>query len=114
MEHAARLQPEPLASAANAAKPSAVPGFDDYLRRRRRFIWSLTWLMLAVYFGYILTLAYRPDLVAVKLQAGLPTSLGIPVGFGMLLFTFCLVAVYVWKANTVFDRMVNDIRKDGV
>lgn len=86
--------------------------FEHLHRTRRRFSWSLTAAMLLVYFGFILTLAFRPDLLAMRLVPDQPMSIGIPVGFGMFAFTFALVAIYVYRTNTVYDRMIADIR-DG-
>ncbi|WP_427309705.1 DUF485 domain-containing protein [Cupriavidus sp. H39] len=79
-------------------------------RARRRFAWSLTAIMLVAYFGFILTLAFRPDLLARQIVAGEPMSAGIPIGFGMFAFTFAMVAVYVYRTNTVYDRMIADVR----
>lgn len=87
------------------------PGFARLQRARRRFSWSLTAAMLAVYFGFILTLAFRPDLLAAPLTAGQPMSVGIPIGFGMFAFTFALVAIYVYRSNTVYDKMIAQIRE---
>ena len=67
--------------------------------------------MLMVYFGYILTLAYRPDLLGTRLVASQPMTVGIPIGFGMFAFTFGLVAVYVYRANSVYDAMIRDLRQ---
>jgi len=86
--------------------------FTHLHRTRRRFSWSLTAAMLLVYFGFILTLAFRPDLLARRMSADQPMSVGIPIGFGMFAFTFALVAIYVYRTNTVYDRMIADIR-DG-
>lgn len=84
--------------------------FERLQRMRRRFSWSLTAAMLLAYFGFILTLAFRPDLLARPVTAGQPMSLGIPLGFGMFAFTFALVAVYVYRTNTVYDRMIATLR----
>lgn len=84
--------------------------FERLHRARRRFSWTLTAAMLLVYFGFILTLAFRPDLLALRLVPDQPMSVGIPIGFGMFAFTFALVAVYVYRTNTVYDRWIADIR----
>lgn len=84
--------------------------FEQLHRARRRFSWALTAVMLAAYFGFILTLAFRPDLLALQLVTGQPMSVGIPIGFGMFAFTFAMVAVYVYRTNTVYDRMIADVR----
>ncbi|UIF91008.1 DUF485 domain-containing protein [Cupriavidus sp. UYPR2.512] len=87
------------------------PRFERLHRARRGFSWSLTAAMLLVYFGFILTLAFRPDLLAVPLTPGQPMTIGIPIGFGMFAFTFAMVAIYVHRSNTVYDRMIEAIRQ---
>jgi len=87
------------------------PGFARLQRMRRRFSWTLTAAMLMAYFGFILTLAFQPELLAAPLVSGRPMTVGIPIGFGMFMFTFALVAVYVHRSNTVYDKMIADIRQ---
>lgn len=87
--------------------------FQTLVRERRTFSWSLTVLMLTVYFAFILTLAFFPALLGRPIVEGQATTWGIPVGFGMFVVTFLLVAVYVARANTVYDTGVSEI-KQGV
>ncbi|WP_429304012.1 DUF485 domain-containing protein [Paraburkholderia sp. GAS199] len=87
------------------------PRFRELVRKRRTFSWTLTVLMLTVYFAFILTLAFAPDLLGRPIVQGYPATWGIPVGFGMFVFTFAIVAVYVARANTFHDRAVNAIRQ---
>lgn len=89
----------------------ANPAFQALVRARRGFAWTLTAIMLAVYFGYILTLAFQPTLLGRQLTPGQPMSVGIPVGFGMFAVTFLLVAVYVYRTNTVYDQRISDIKQ---
>ncbi|MGO4325970.1 DUF485 domain-containing protein [Cupriavidus sp. 2TAF22] len=116
MEHTATSYP-PAARKAEPPPPPARnpllndPRFQSLVRTRRTFAWTLTALMLAVYFGYILTLAFNPALLGRPLTPGLPTSVGIPVGFGMFAVTFLLVAVYVHRTNTVYDKLISDIKQ---
>jgi len=86
------------------------PRFRALVRSRRTFSWTLTVIMLAVYFTFILTLAFEPALLGRPVTQGYPTTWGIPIGFGMFVFTFALVAVYVVRANTTYDRAVSQIR----
>ncbi|MGT2504871.1 DUF485 domain-containing protein [Cupriavidus basilensis] len=116
MEHTA---PTFAAAAREIAAPAAAPpnpllanpAFQSLVRARRRFAWALTAVMLAVYFGYILTLAFRPALLGRQLNLGQPMSVGIPVGFGMFAVTFLLVAVYVHRTNTVYDQGISDLKQ---
>lgn len=81
------------------------------VRRRSRFGWSLTGIMLAIYFGYILLIAFRRDILAQPIGAGV-TSLGIPVGIGVILAGIALTAIYVRRANREFDPLLDALRKE--
>jgi uncharacterized membrane protein (DUF485 family) len=81
------------------------------LRRRSRFAWQLTAVMLAIYFGYILLIAFRRDILAQPIGDGV-TSLGIPVGIGVILAGIILTAIYVHRANRVFDPELERLRQE--
>ena len=101
------------ASASRAVVANSIlddPRFQTLVHRRRTFSWSLTALMLTVYFTFILTLAFSPDLLGRPITEGLPATWGIPVGFGMFVVTFLLVAVYVFRANTAYDSAISEIK----
>ncbi|MFP3553951.1 DUF485 domain-containing protein [Paraburkholderia sp. SIMBA_049] len=113
-------QPIPAAAAAalqSVSAPAPVPAllhdsrFRDLVRKRRLFAWSLTILMLTIYFAFILSLAFSPQFLGQPIVQGQPTTWGIPVGFGMFVVTFALVAIYVFQANAVHDAMVEKIRQ---
>jgi uncharacterized membrane protein (DUF485 family) len=87
------------------------PRFRALVRKRRSFAWSLTGLMLAAYFAFILTLAFRPALLGQPIREGAPVTWGFPIGFGLFAFTFALVAVYVSRANKVFDPITHDLKQ---
>ena len=88
---------------------------DERYRRlvttRSRFGWRLTILMLIIYFGYILLIAFEPHILARPLGSGV-TSLGIPLGLGVIVAGILLTAIYVRRANKVFDRDLDALRKD--
>lgn len=116
MEHTAPTFAAAARESAGLAAPPpnpllADPAFQSLVRARRRFAWALTAIMLAVYFGYILTLAFQPALLGRQLTPGQPMSVGIPVGFGMFALTFLLVAVYVHRTNTVYDQRISEIKQ---
>ena len=82
----------------------ANPKFQALVRARARLGWTLTAVMLAIYYGFILLIAYDGGFLA-QIVAGSATSLGLIVGLGVLVSAFVLVAIYVAVANTKFDRM---------
>ena len=57
--------------------------------------------MVALYFGFILLIAYAPALLARRLPPGL--SLGILIGALVIVASWVLTWVYVRWANTHYD-----------
>lgn len=92
----------PADSIALIEKVKRDPEFLALERRRSRFAWSLSAAMVAIYFGFILVVAFAPDVLAIPLGAG-TTTLGIPLGVGVILSAFVLTGLYVHRANTDFD-----------
>lgn len=78
------------------------PEFLALERRRRRFAWGLSLIMAAIYFGFILTVAFAPGLLATRVGGGV-TTVGIPLGVGVILAAFVLTGLYVRRANSDFD-----------
>ncbi|NBA93586.1 DUF485 domain-containing protein [Pseudomonas sp. R5(2019)] len=85
------------------------PQFRALVKQRRIFSWCMTALMLAVYFGFILSLAFIPAHLGTPITVGQPMTWGVPIGFGMLAFTILIVAVYVWRTNTCYDPKIKTI-----
>lgn len=81
------------------------------VRRRSRFAWLLTAIMLFIYFGYILLIAFRGEVLAQTIGEGV-TSLGIPVGIGVILAGIGLTAIYVTYANRTFDPQLEVLRRE--
>ena len=90
----------------------ADPEYQTLVKRRRKFALTLTVIMLVVYFSFILTLAYAPYIFAIPLSNNGVTTLGIPVGVGIILFSFLLTGIYVRKANHEFDVILNRLKDD--
>lgn len=82
------------------------------MRRRASLGWTLSAIMLAVYLGFILVVAYAPAFLAQRLGPGV-TTLGIPVGLGVIIAAFVLTGVYVVKANAEFDRLTREIVEES-
>jgi uncharacterized membrane protein (DUF485 family) len=81
--------------------------FRSLVRRKWSVSVSMTVLMLAIYYGFILLLAFNGAVLAQKI--GEHMTLGIPVGLGVILAACALTGLYVRWANTSYDKSVNDI-----
>jgi len=93
-------------------KIKSNPKFDELVKNRSSFAWKLTIIMLVVYYAFILTIAFNPSALGASLSGGV-TTIGIPVGILIIVFSFALTGVYVKRANSEFDELTNDI-KDAV
>lgn len=90
----------------------ASPKYQELVRKRTRFGWLLTAIILVAYFGYIGLIAFNKSFLAQPIGPGV-TSLGIPVGVGLIVFTVALTAIYVARANTEFDRLSREIVEEA-
>lgn len=94
-----------------AARIAADPNYQLLKARRSRFGWLLTLAMLAVYYGFVLLIAFRKDVLAARIGGEVMTW-GIPIGFGVIVFTILVTAVYVRRANGEFDDLSEKIRQE--
>lgn len=78
-------------------------------RRRSRVAVVLTAAMMIIYFGFIVLVAFRPELLATLIVPGL--SLGILMGALVIVSAWLLTFIYVRWANTVYDAEVNRLRR---
>jgi len=85
--------------------------YRQLVRRRARFAWQLSGIMLAIYFGYILLIAFRRELLAIPIAGGV-TSIGIPAGLGVILAGIMLTGLYVRRANREFDPAMDALRRE--
>lgn len=86
------------------------PQYQALKSRRSRFGWTLTIAMLVVYYGFILLVAFDKPLLATRIGEGV-TTLGMPIGLGVILFTVVITAYYVRRANREFDALTEQVTK---
>ena len=87
------------------------PNYQALKAKRTRFGWRLTLAMMIVYYGFILLVAFNKSFLSQKLGAGVMT-LGIPIGFGIIVFTILITAYYVNRANREFDALSETIARE--
>jgi uncharacterized membrane protein (DUF485 family) len=86
------------------------PKYQELKAKRTRFGLWLTVAMLVVYYGFILLVAFNKPLLASRIGEGV-TTLGMPIGLGVIVFTIVITAIYVRRANSEFDRLSDDINQ---
>ena len=91
-------------------KISTHPKYLELKAKRSSFGWWLTLAMMVVYYGFILLVAFNKQFLSQRLGDGVMT-MGIPVGFGVIVFTIVITAFYVQRANSQYDDLTEAIRK---
>ena len=93
-------------------KIQANPKYQALKSKRTTLGVVLTILMLVVYYGYIALIAFNKPFLGQPIGSGV-TSVGIPLGFGVIVFTVVITAYYVNRANNEFDALTAEILKDA-
>ncbi|EGV30781.1 protein of unknown function DUF485 [Thiorhodococcus drewsii AZ1] len=90
----------------------AHPRYQELVCSRKCFAWNLTFIILAIYYGFIMVIAFVPSWLGTPIAAGATTTIGIPVGVAIILAAFALTGIYVARANGRFDALTKEIRED--
>ncbi|HOL38312.1 MAG: DUF485 domain-containing protein [Proteobacteria bacterium] len=93
-----------------ATRVAHNPKYQELKTKRMRFGVWLTISMLVVYYGFIVLVAFYKPLMATRIGAGV-TTLGMPVGLFVIVFTIAITAIYVRRANTEFDKLSDEINQ---
>ena len=88
------------------------PKFQALVAKRNSYSFIMTALMMIVYYGYILLIAFNKEWLGTKIGSGV-TSIGIPMGLGVIIFTIVLTNIYVRRANTEFDSEAAAVLKEA-
>ena len=87
------------------------PNYQRLVSTRSTYGWVLAGMMMVVYYGYILLVAFGKTLLSIRIGDGVMTW-GIPIGLFVIVFTVAITGIYVWRANREFDELTAQIRKE--
>lgn len=93
---------------AQVEKIKSMPQFQQLVSERSKFAWSLAAIMFIAYYGFILSIAFNPDFFK-TLVVGDVITIGFPIAVGLILLAFTLTAVYVYRANSRFDELTQQV-----
>jgi uncharacterized membrane protein (DUF485 family) len=93
-----------------AARIVRDPNYQALKSKRTRFGWWLALSMMVVYYGFVLLVAFDKSFLATRLGVGV-TTIGMPVGLGIIIFTVAITGIYVRRANGEFDALTDRIAK---
>jgi uncharacterized membrane protein (DUF485 family) len=93
-----------------AQRIAAHPQYQELKRKRTSFGWWLSLAGMLAYYGFILLVAFDKPLLAKKIGTGV-TTLGMPLGVAVIVFTIVITWIYVRRATTEFDALTEQVVK---
>lgn len=100
-------------SSAMYERMRANPKFQDLVARRGRFAWTLAVVVLAMFYGFVMVVAFNPAALGQPIGEGSKLTVGVAVELFMFIFFWALTAVYVKRANSEFDALNQEIIKEA-
>jgi uncharacterized membrane protein (DUF485 family) len=96
-----------------ATRIAAHPKYRELKAKRTSLGWWLTLAGMLSYYGFILLVAFDKPLLAQKIGGGV-TTLGMPLGVAVIVFTIIITWVYIRRANSEFDSLTEQIVREFV
>lgn len=90
------------------------PKFNELVTKRSRFAWTLTAIVLGIYFSFIMVVAFSPMSLATPIWEGGTASIAWPLGAGMILLFWLMTGLYIRRANGEFDDINAAIIKGAI
>jgi len=89
------------------------PKFGELVAKRGRFAWTLAIIVLAMFYGFVMVVAFNPLSLGQPVAEGSRLTVGVAVELFMFIFFWVLTAVYVRRANTEFDALTQQIVQEA-
>ena len=89
----------------------ANPKFQELVAKRGRFAWTLAFIVLTMFYGFVMVVAFAPASLGQPIAEGSRWTVGVVVELFMFIFFWVLTAVYVRRANTEFDALSQEVVK---
>jgi uncharacterized membrane protein (DUF485 family) len=96
-----------------ASKIQNNPKYLQLIKQRDTLSWTLSAIVCIMYFGFTLMIAFAPGILTQPISDGSVIPMGMILGVGVILISCLLTGVYVFKANTVFDPIVQEIVQEA-
>ena len=87
----------------NLAELGREPEFLALQRKRSCFSWTMFAIMFSVFFSYISTIAFFPELLAAPIRDDSSISLGIPYAVLVILAGILLTSIFIIVTNRYFE-----------
>ncbi len=89
------------------------PKFQELIATRGRFAWTLSFIVLILFYGFVMAVAFIPGTLGQPVSEGSMLTIGVAVELFLFIFFWGLAAFYVKRANTEFDAMTQEVIKQA-
>ena len=69
---------------------------------------------MVIYFGFVLLVAFAPGFLTQPISATSVIPVGMLVGVGVILASIVLTGIYVYRANSTFDPLIDEIVRESI
>jgi uncharacterized membrane protein (DUF485 family) len=92
-------------------KIKSNPKYQELVSKRKSFSLKLSFFVLAMFYAYILVIAFNKEILATKIGDGVMT-VAFPIGAAIIVISFITTLIYVRRANGEFEDLTNQIKED--
>jgi uncharacterized membrane protein (DUF485 family) len=96
-----------------SSKIQKNPKYLQLVSQRDSLAWTLSAIVCVMYFGFILMIAFTPDILTQPIAADSVIPLGMLMGVGVIVISCLLTGVYVYRANNTFDPIIQEIVREA-
>lgn len=89
------------------------PAYAQLVRARARLSWTLASIVLVLFYGLILVIAFNPKMTGVPVSEGSMLTMGVVIILTLFVLFWLLTAWYVKRANGEFDALTRQIVLDA-
>lgn len=89
----------------------ANPKYQELVSKRNAFSLKLSIFVLAMFYSFVLVIAFNKELLAIRLGEGVMT-VAFPVGAAIIVISFITTLIYVRRANSEFEELTESIKDD--
>ena len=94
-------------------KMRANPKFQELVTTRGRYAWTLSIVVLSLFYGFVLMVAFKPAVLGRVVGEGSMLTIGVAAELFLFVLFWVLSALYVRRANTEFDALTEEIVKQA-
>ena len=89
------------------------PKFQELVNKRGRFAWTLAAIVLTLFYGFVLVVAFAPESLGTPIAEGSRWTVGVTLELFLFVFFWVTTVIYVRRANTEFDTLSQEIVRDA-